>query len=153
PARVERDALADERDALLTTARGRVREVDELRRLGASGRHAEERAHPHAAALGAVVDLDREPALLGDLRGGAGEVARAQLVRRSAPAAPRRTTPSVVAARRPSPTTTTRRLPAWTCITCPAFALNLSASSAALMCPAAPRSRRASASGSFVSSA
>src|SRR5207247_596822 len=78
----ERDALADERDAPLPAARGRVREVDELRRLRAPGRHSEERAHPHPAAFGAVVDLDREPALLGELHGGAGEIARAQLVRR-----------------------------------------------------------------------
>src|SRR2546422_8305728 len=71
PARVERDALADESDTPLPAARGRVREVDELRRLGAPGGHSEERAHPHPAAFGAVVDLDREPALLGELHGGA----------------------------------------------------------------------------------
>src|SRR5439155_377391 len=73
PARVERDALADEGDASGATARGRVREVDELRRLGAPGRHAEERAHAHAAAVGAVIDAERKPVLLRDLCGGPGE--------------------------------------------------------------------------------
>src|SRR5439155_1040211 len=70
--------------------------------------------------------------------------------RRSAAAALRRSTSSVVSARGPSPATTTRLLPVWTCITCPAFALKLSASSAALRCPPAARSRRASASGRLV---
>src|SRR3989454_2104484 len=67
----------------LFRSRGRVRQVDELRRLGAPGRHAEERAHAHAAAVGTVVDPERKPVLLRDLGGGSAEVARAQLVRRS----------------------------------------------------------------------
>ena len=46
---VERDALADDRHLLAALARRRVRQVDELRRLLAARRHAEEGAHARAS--------------------------------------------------------------------------------------------------------
>src|SRR5258705_254716 len=63
-----------------TQADGRVREVDDRGRLLPAVSHAEEGAHAHLGALRAVVDLEAEPALLGDLRGRPGQVRRVDVV-------------------------------------------------------------------------